>query len=382
MSTLNQICMLADDRRFCYQVELIRALDGVSFGLRTIPDAWLEPAREQTIFQGQRRGHLSSDVGGVGVLEQPVYSAGADLAGASDVAGLRQIRGLRMIVGDHAAQSEKAFGLDLFEPFASAVAADLVATQQIDADEHVLFKVFAHTAEPAVGDDGVVAHFCREPLVLHPGRLDEWMAVALPDGPISQEEYPLFLLENEVLEAARESCWLGKEAEGGCWLVGNLYRQTGHHPELYGVLHAVVPAVGCSHGRFGLSLSSETYVHLQDRLDRRRRHGWAGELAMGFCHSHPFSPSELFGHDACVGCDKRDTCDLSSAFLSGRDAQFHRAVFGRSPYSVQLVLGLTARDAFDMRAYHLDGGQFRRRGFYRVAKPPKRFTEMTRSRSP
>jgi hypothetical protein len=91
---------------------------------------------------------------------------------------------------------------------------------------------------------------------------------------------------------------------------------------------------------------------------------------MGFWHSHPFLPSELYGHDACQGCEKRAECDLTSSFLSQQDARFHMAVFGRAPYAVEIVLGLTAQEEFDLKAYCLDGGQFRRRGLYRVAELP------------
>lgn len=356
---------------YAYQIDLIRSADGQHLGRHSVPDAYLENAREQTMFDGQRRGVLGGELSGVRVVDQPVYASNNGGAGETGAAVRPDpIRGVLMRVGEGSQRVDKVFGLGLFEPFASAVTRRLVQAQRVHAEDLVTYEVFARRARPVVPHDGVVAQVCRQPLALSEGRLGDWLAAGRADGPIGQGDYPLFMLEKEVLEAARTMSWRGKGAEGGCWLVGNLYRQSTPKPEIFGVIHTVFRAVGCKHDRFGLEPSSETYVQLQDQLQRRRRRGRAGELAMGFCHSHPFSPSELLGHEACANCDKQATCDLSSAFLSGRDARFHRAVFGRSPYTVELVLGLTPRGEFDLRVYCLDGGQFRRRGSYRVAGPP------------
>jgi hypothetical protein len=98
--------------------------------------------------------------------------------------------------------------------------------------------------------------------------------------------------------------------------------------------------------------------------------GKVGEIPLGFIHSHPFLPAELDGHNDCRECDKRETCTVTSAFLSKRDAQFHAALFGAAPYAVQMVLGLTPRADFDLRMFCLDGCQFRERGFYALAAEP------------
>jgi hypothetical protein len=344
-----------------YAIEVVRTDDAVGFGRREVSSSHLESAREQTIFSAQRQGVLGSDPGSVCVAEEPVFLGD----------GQDQISGVKMAVGARQQRVELQFGLALFDPMASVVTRDLLEAEQLAPNDHVTYRVFARPARPAAPADGVAARVVREPLNWAEGRLDPWLAVGQATGSVDESDYPLFILEREVLKQAQTFSWRGREQEGGCWLVGNLLRQAGPEQEIFGVIHTVLEADGMNHGRFGLEFSSETFLRLEARMEKRRnRFGRAGELVMGFFHSHPFLPSELYGHDACTGCKKRADCSLSSAFLSTHDARFHAAMFGRAPYAVQFVLGLSPREEFELGAYCLDRGQFRSRGFYRVTEPP------------
>jgi len=288
---------------FEYTVDLSLEADGQHLGNCPVPDAFLETAREQIMFDGQRQGVLGPQLGDVQVADRPIYPKESETAGEGQGNGhAKRIRGVAMTVGEKPRQVEKIFGIRLFEPFVNSVTRNLVETQQVDADDLVNYHVFAQPAPPA-DDSEVNVRVSRNPLPVSEGNLDDWLAVGQPDGPLNDMDYPLFVLEDEVLKAAEKLCWQGKEAEGGCWPVGNLYQQIKPKPEIFGVLHTVFRAEGCKHDRFGLEPSAETYVKLQEQLQRRqRRANRVGELAMGFCHSHPFSPSELLGHDACSAC--------------------------------------------------------------------------------
>jgi hypothetical protein len=66
----------------------------------------------------------------------------------------------------------------------------------------------------------------------------------------------------------------------------------------------------------------------------------------------------------------RPTCTLTSSFFSQRDQAFHAAMFGSAPYAVEVVLGLTPREEFDVKMFCFDGGLFRERGYYRLAELP------------
>jgi hypothetical protein len=345
-----------------YQLEVTRAEDGVGFGRRDVPDSDLESAREQILFNAQRLGRAGPQLDGLVVGVEPLFqSAGSD-----------QIRGARMAVGQGPDRVELTFGLKLFEPCAARVTADLLQSEQLAPEDHVNYRVFARPATASRDGGAARDRVQREPLVWTDGQLEPWLAASTPDGPVGDRDYPVFVLEQEVLMRARELSWRGGQVEGGCWLVGSLLRQRQPRHEIFGVLHTVLEACGTTHDRYGLKLSSETYVRLAGQLERRRKRlGRPEDLAMGFHHCHPFSPSELLGHSECGRCGKQADCKLTSAFLSQEDARFHSALFGRTPFAVEMVLGLSPRDEFDLRMYCLDGGQFRRRGFYRVAQPPR-----------
>lgn len=356
--------MPAEATSYEYQSEVIRSGDGVGFGRRDVPQSYLESAREQTIFSAQRRGLLGADSNAACLVEQPVF-----VSHEGD-----QIHGVKMAVGGGPQRVELQFDLNLFEPFASVVTADLLKSKQLAPDDRVGYRVFARSAAAGQPADDVVSQVWREPLAWADGRLDDWLAAAQAEDPVNSHDYPLFILEGEVLQRVQTLSWKDRQHEAGCWLLGSLFRHDGPEPEIFGVIHTALEAHGLKHDRFGLGLSSETYVQLRAQIQRRRgplfKEGRTWELEMGFCHSHPFLPSELYGHDACTGCEKLDECDLSSAFLSAADARFHAAIFASAPYAIQMVLGLTPRGQFDLRIYCLDGGRFRRRGFHRVVQPP------------
>ena len=151
----------------------------------------------------------------------------------------------------------------------------------------MVYHVFARSMPAAAPTSGTSVTVRRRPLPLTEGRLAEHLARATLCGVAAPDDYPLFVEEAVVPQSVRRS-WTGRGVEGGAWLVGNLYRQT-EPPEIFGVIHTVLDAVGMTHARDQLDLSTQTYLHLEDQLDRRRnRMGRVGELPLAFMHSHPF----------------------------------------------------------------------------------------------
>ncbi len=355
-----------------YQIEIRRTEDDTVFGRRDVPQSQFEPVREQMLFLAQRHGLIPADPNGSAVIETPLFKwpEGGEINGVVLRAGngKREVRRQLPIA-------------NLFDSYASVITAQLLAAQQLLATDHIDYRVFASPSNAAETTDSIVARVRREPLVLCPGRLDDWLAAAEAVGPVNDRDHPVFVLDT-VFARAQEYSWQGRQSEGGCWLVGRLFQQTEPVPEVFCVVDTVLQAHGMKHTRFGLELSSETYVRLKSQLDRRRaRFGREGELEMGFYHTHPFLPFELDGEESCRTCPKRPDCPLSSAALfSQKDALFHKAVFGRAAYAIEFVLGLTPREDFDLRAFTLDGGQFRERGFHRVSRPPEAAEELPHKR--
>jgi hypothetical protein len=310
------------------------------------------------MFLGQRRGQLPADLSHVLVHEQPQYS--------DEASG--EISGIRLHIGTESVQAEKHFGMELFETFATKVAAELMEGKQLSAKDDARFRAFAKT-QSAPTSDQVVARLRRTPLPLLAGQVDDCLALAEPRGPTGGGDYPIFVMQT-ALNQAHEIGW-ERNRERGAWLVGNLYQQTDPEPEIFGVIHTVLEARGATHERFSLDLSADSFGDADAQMERRRKRlGRTAEVKMGFYHTHPFLPSILDGKEACPQCPLQSECKLTSTFFSAKDAQFHDAVFGRAAYAVEIVMGLTPREEFDLKMFCLDGGRFRERGFHVLQEMP------------
>jgi hypothetical protein len=137
---------------------------------------------------------------------------------------------------------------------------------------------------------------------------------------------------------------------------------------VFAVVHTVFEAHGTKHERFSIDFTTETFTHVQKQLGIVRKRCGMAALLIGFYHTHPFLPSVLDGMEACPTCSLRPTCTLTSSFFSQRDQAFHAAMFGSAPYTVEIVLGLTPREEFDIKMFCFDGGRFRERGYYQTAR--------------
>jgi hypothetical protein len=318
----------------------------------------LQRLRDWILFEAQRRGLAPADGSGTSVTEQPTF--------AGQLEG--QIGGVTMSAGEGSQRVEAQFPISAFKSLADDFLLAMVQAHEVEESRRVLFRVYARPMPEPAGN-GVRAKVRRAVLPLEEGRLDELLARADRVGPENDNDYPLFV-EALALPQTVTRSWAGPDMEGGAWLVGNLFRQH-DPPEIYAVIHTVIQAVGLTAEKGKLDLGTQSYLHLQDQLQlRRQRMGRRGELALGFVHSHPFLPSELDNQQDCGQCAERAACTATSAFLSKRDGQFHAAVFAAAPYAVQMVLGLTPRNEFDLRMFCLEGGQFRQRGYYRLGPAP------------
>ena len=338
-----------------YEIELFDDETGLTVARRPVPETLFELCRQSLRFAAERRGQSAAEV----VRDVPQF--------AGDSVG--QIAGFTMSLGDGTGQVERQYPLRVFQTVADDILAALIEGGQVTSGRRVNYRAYAQLAAHEKAANGVKARVRRAPLPLLAGHTDRWLDGATHVGPEHDDDYPIFLTAG-ALPTSVEKSWAGPNLEGGAWLIGNLYRQS-DPPEIFALLHTVLEARGMAHGKDSLDFSNETWLHLQEQLERRKtRFGKQGEVAAGFIHSHPFLPAETHNQKTCTTCEKRATCTLSSAFLSKRDAQFHTAVFGAAAYAVQMVLGLTPLGDFDLRMFALDGCRFRERGFYVLADEP------------
>lgn len=343
-----------------YEVEVVRQRDGVGFGRRRVPEAYLEAVREQLIFLGQRRGILEADAAGVQVRDSPVFT--------DQVAN--EVCGIKMDLANSLAPLSLQFGTGLFQPYGQSIVLGLLDAKQVNQSEDIRLRVFAceqSPDQPAVAAGGR-AEIVRTPLPMLAGELEHLLPSATAVGPVNEHDYPVFVTTSAI-QQAHEFVW-ERNRERGVWLVGNLYRQL-LPQEIFCVVHTVFEGRGIKHERFSMDFSTETFTHVEQQLSlSRTRFGRPADVLLGFYHTHPFLPSVLDGMEACPTCSLRPTCTLTSSFFSQRDQAFHAAMFGSAPYAVEMVLGLTPREEFDAKMFCYDGGRFRERGYYQLAEPP------------
>jgi hypothetical protein len=344
-----------------YEYEIVRQVDGVGFGRRPVAQAYLESAREQLIFFGQRRGIVDADAAGVTVVDSPVF---ADEA-------LNEVRSIEMQLAGSDEPLSLRFGTGLFQSLWQKTTLELLEAKQLDESEAIRLRVFSREGnnDRLVKSENGRSGIVRQPLPLLEGTLNQLLPHARAVGPVSDEDYPVFITDS-AFDLAHEIVW-ERNRERGVWLVGNLYRQRRPH-EIFCVVTTVFEARGTKHERFSIDFSTETFTHVEQQLAlSRKRLGRKHDVLLGFQHTHPFLPSVLDGMEACPTCSLRPTCTLTSSFFSQRDQAFHAAMFGSAPYAVEIVLGLTPREEFDVKMFCCDGGRFRERGFYRIAELPE-----------
>ena len=347
-------------KHYVFALEVERVEDAARFGRRDVPPGQLEPLRAQIRFQALREGRIEPEDPAVDAQIEPVFHGDAE----------DEISALRLSLRGAGGGIVQSFGLDAFDPFGDQLAGELLKSRHLAADDKIRYRVFAGSGGSNHAIPATVARVRQQPLPLLPGRLADFLPLAEPVGPVDERDYPVFVL-NQTVEQARSVAWKGRDLEGGVWMIGNLFRQADPSPEIFCLIHAVIDAKWAAHERFSIDLSPETYTYRDAQLERRRkRFGRVGELVCGMFHTHPFMPSVLDNREACPRCPLRPTCDLSSSFFSKRDAAFHRANFGRAPYAVEMVLGLSPREEFDLNMFCPDGGGFRRRGYYQLPEIP------------
>jgi hypothetical protein len=348
---------MTTDKRIQFQIALAATEQGTVLARRPVSASRLAAVHEELRFAGWRQCP-DQDPRAIVVHEHLVYDQQL-----SD-----RLAGLRLVAQTDDRSWERFVGPELFQSSASRLTAELIRTRQIDAATKVHYWVEATVeASPQEGKATVLSR----PITLSEGSMSDYLSQSVHCGPASHDDYPVFVLQSALQQAHRHS-WKGRTVEAGAWLVGRLFRQRQPNAEIFGVIDTALEACGAAQKRTSLKLSTESYQHFETQMARRRqRAGCASELAMGFHHSHPFLPSVRDDKEACPTCHLREQCDLSSAFFSDDDAQFHRAVFGHAPYAVQLILGLTPREEFDLKMFCYSNGQFRERGYFRLSRLPE-----------
>jgi hypothetical protein len=179
------------------------------------------------------------------------------------------------------------------------------------------------------------------------------------------DDYPVFFTR-DALERAERLSRKGGEAqppvETGGLLSGPLCRCP-ETREIFSVVATVIEATQCEATKYSLTYSGATWSKIQTIVRaQQRQHATRHYRILGVSHGHNFLPFE--GADPCEACEIAPVCTRSSAFLSGDDRTWSRAVFSGEPWQLSQVFGLDARSGPTETFYGQRDGSLARRGYH------------------
>lgn len=327
------------------------------FPLGEAPDGLLSPARSQVEFQALRRGVVAPDWAGLSIAEQPLHLEGT----TGPLAGVRIVaRGPGGEVAHDFAAGQ------LFSSLMTQKLLELIKAKTLTAEDKVAIEVTAIERPVAAATRDRPADFTVSRLALPvAGTISRQILDEATFCGAAGDDFPI-VLPRSLEGKARQLCQHAEGAEGGAMLVGNLFWLEGDQPELIGIAHAVLELRHATQTKFGFQPTTQTFVDLASQQQlRRNRLNFPHEVPLVLLHTHPFEPSVRDDGEAnCKTCPLLQTCQLTSSFYSTSDVEFHVSMYGTTPWTVGMVLGMTPRREEDLRMFCLEGNSARQRGFY------------------
>ena len=330
--------MLKLDYRFA--IEMLTS-SGASLGQFPVSVDW-EPAREHARLLGMRRRPPDVAARGDTTVIEPVWD--------DEKLGEPYAVGARLIDGDVVCAVKREY----FKPLALELSSELVAMKALDAGDLFHFRILAYRQAPEAEDGhglGFTVRDATPPMRFVEAPLEELACASMECGVGESDDVPVFIPQSVLDEAEAITREAGSNETGGI-LIGSLRRDAAIH-EIAVVVTAQIPARHTHSKTTSLTFTAETWTAVQRALDLRR----SGEMMLGWWHSHP---SFAFCNADCPR-ERRKTCSLQKAFLSGDDLVLHRAVF---PKAWQIALLANNADAgLEFALYGWRGGVVHRRGF-------------------
>lgn len=318
------------------------APDGRSLGLTPVaPD--FQPAREWAYFAAVRRGALPLATAPADGEVAPIWSAEL---GPPHCSGIR--------VGD--CDFPSAYLLDL----AQQRAAEYVEAGELARGDAYLYRVCAYPAEcdelPAA-ELAFGAEALAEPLPVAEGALDALLAHSDAIDASDPQDAPVLVAADVVSECCELARRSGDVETGGV-LVGRLHRDR-LRPEVGVEVTAQIPARHAEARGASFAFTPETWAAADAAIALRG----AGELTLGWWHSHPWF---------CRACppERRSACAFARPFFSAEDIHLHRTCFPRA-WSLALLVSDLPDAGPTPALFGWRAGQVVRRGFRRLRPAPE-----------
>jgi hypothetical protein len=266
------------------------------------------------------------------------------------------------------------FGIQAVSHVAERAAKRLLKDKTMTAGENYFYEVLAEEGakEPSFSQDPeplIEGRFTvnRKPLIYKSVPLPPLLEKARPIGKVD-DWLPIIYSSGSFLKAerlARRGADCDPPEETGAVLLGSLCScpDTG---EFFVIVSDVIELLDTEQTSFSLYYSGKTWARIQALVKARQSNPETRtERIVGQCHGHNFLPSQRIDNEQeCESCDKRDSCEMTSVFVSTNDLQWTRSVFSQQPWAFCHIFGLNTRNEPVHSQYGLQGGRLVNRGFY------------------
>jgi hypothetical protein len=259
------------------------------------------------------------------------------------------------------------FPRTVLEPVATRAARRLLADGRLEGKDTYFYELRVADSPPPGGPvvpEGVRSLGPRRttPVRYRSLSLKKVRARAEPVARDGEDLTPFVFYTREGL--ARRGAAFDPPVETGGILLGSLCCCP-ETARVFTVVSDVLEATDADATTYSLLYTGPTWIRIQAVLRAKARDPdpvVGSTRAVGQVHGHSFYPSE----GKCAACAERATCDRSSAFLSGDDLRWCRAVFSGQPWQLSHVFGLSARGEPTAAFYGQRGGRLVRRGYHVV----------------
>jgi hypothetical protein len=232
-------------------------------------------------------------------------------------------------------------------------------------DEAGPARVGPRAAEPFQ----VAAH--RQPFVYLKKPISPLRARAKAVGDVDDKaSYPVFMTAEAFAKAermARRGAAATPPTESGAVLVGPLCScpETG---DLFAVVYDALEVTEAEATYASLLYTGETWRRIQTIMAARQQAPASrGDRILGEAHGHNFLPPHREDM-TCNECADRETCKMTSAFVSSLDLGFHFSIFARQPWQLCHIFGLNARGQGVHALFGQRDGGLLSRGFYMISE--------------
>jgi hypothetical protein len=310
--------MLKNDYR--YALALYRE-DRTLVGQVAVEVDW-EPAREWAEFEAIRRSRGDSSAGTASRFSiEPSWHAELNEPFTS---------GFRVRVEGAGEEMSPHIPSSYFNALATRASRHFMeqgALKQGDSFFYFALAFPAHSEADEETKPGFTAEDVTPPLAIGEGLLEDFERGALQQGQHEADDFPVFVPERILSEAAALSR-LAEAKETGGILIGHLRRDSSNGRELFAEVTAQIPAQHTVAELARLTFTSETWTDVRAALELRQRE----ELMLGWWHSHP-------AREWCRECspEKQKVCAMAKDFFSEHDHALHRTIFPKA-YSIALVV--------------------------------------------